>query len=70
MRAGPFKLNAERDKGGAVFIRCPKCKQRQELPQTPDWYDIDLQGKVFPVFVCMNKGRTCDFMGELWIVNW
>ena len=65
-----FKLNCERDKQGHVFIRCPKCRIRQELPLTKEWYEIDHRGMVSPIFVCMEKTRTCFFEGELWIVNW
>ena len=65
-----FKLHAEFDENKRVFIKCPKCHIRQELPINSEWYDVNMKGEVHPIFVCMEKTITCDFEGMLWIVNY
>ncbi len=68
-----YKLHAEFEGEGAerrVFVKCPRCRKRQELQVGPPWYEVDMQGKVYPEFVCMEHTRMCKFMGLIWMVNW
>ena len=64
-----YKVDCKRADKGFVFIECPKCKTEQQVIISDEWYSIDLQGHVDPVFVCMRFDRSCDFMGHIWIVN-
>jgi hypothetical protein len=67
------KLQCTRDSGGAVFIECPGCGRKQELPLSDEWYGVDRDGKVSPVFVCLARSSDrydCHWEGDIWIVNW
>ena len=57
--------------GGRVYVFCPICGTRQELPLSEDyWYEVDADGKVFPDFVCMNEERTCLYAATITLKNW
>jgi hypothetical protein len=64
-----IKIQA-RKKDGQIYIRCPKCQHKQELPLDKDWYEMDHQGKVSPIFVCMNENRSCMYEDHIWIVGY
>ena len=67
------KLTASVDEQGRLWIECPRCHERQQITVSDDWYSIDIQGKVWPPFVCMAQptGRyRCFYEGLVWIVNY
>jgi len=64
------KLKCRKGSVGKVYITCPICRREQELPLTDEWYHVELDGKVFPDFVCMEPLRRCRYAESIWIVNW
>ena len=54
---------------GAMDVQCPGCGREQPLPEGPEDYSIDSEGRVFPDFVCMDRsaGRYCQFAGPIQI---
>jgi len=57
-----FKIPYIKDEHGNILIHCPQCSEKQILPINEDWYEIDIQGNVIPIFVCMAKDRKCNCM--------
>ena len=62
------KVSGERV-NGVIHICCPQCGRDQELVESDEWYELNTEGKVHPIFVCMAKPYNCTFMGHIWIVN-
>jgi len=60
----------KKDEYDNVFIHCPQCRTEQELPINDEWYTVEINGVVAPVFVCMEPQRKCDCMLDIKLKDW
>ena len=58
-----------REEGEGFFVRCPKCACLQPFPPDGMIYRVYENGAVYPVWVCMEPTRECDFEGYLFVTN-
>ena len=59
-------------KGEHVFVHCPKCKKLQAIYINPEWYTMDRDGRIYPIFVCMAKTNglyECFYEGYIQIIK-
>ena len=53
---------------GTLNVYCPKCLTLQPIA-TEDGWVIDLDGNVYPDFVCLEPERECMFAGPIRVAN-